>query len=386
MDTELVNQEPGFPWHLGIYDAHCHPTDSMKHIEDIQTMKSRALTIMATRAQDQHLVAEVAAKFGSQSLETQGTSKQIVPAFGWHPWFSHQIYDDSEQESSKFDKHTHYEKVLTGKVENRDLIEGFPEPRPLSDLIARTRQYLEDYPQAMVGEIGIDRSFRIPVNFSPTDQLDEGSELTPGGREGRQLSIHRVQMDHQRAILKAQLNLAGQMSRAVSVHGVAAHGVLFDTLRDTWKGYEKPVMSKQLRKRRASVSQAHAHELDEDLEVPDEATSPKPHPPRICLHSYSGPPEQLNQYLSPEIPATIFFSFSQVINFSTSAAEKAEEVIKNLPQDRILVESDLHCAGERMDGLLEKMVREVCRIREWSLEDGVKILGENWNRFAYGET
>ena len=386
MDGEPAGQEAEFPWQLGIYDAHCHATDSMRQIEDISKMRSKALTIMASRAQDQHLVAEVASSFEAKNVEIQATSKRIVPAFGWHPWFSHQIYDDSEQQVDNIDKYLHYKKVLTGNVENKDLIEGFPEPRPLSDLISQTRQYLEEYPQAIVGEIGIDRSFRIPLNSSPADQLDEDSELTPGGREGRRLSVHRVQMDHQKAILKAQLNLAGQMSRAVSVHGVAAHGVLFDTLRDSWKGYEKPVMSNQLRKRRASVDQAHAHEPDEGLEAPDEAPKPKPYPPRICLHSYSGPPEQLNQYLSPEVPATIFFSFSQVINFSTSAAAKAEEVIKALPQDRILVESDLHCAGERMDGLLEKMVREICRIRKWSLEDGVKILGDNWHNFAYGET
>ena len=385
MDREPASQAE-FPCQLGIYDAHCHPTDSMKQIDNIGNMRSKALSIMATRAQDQHLVAEVASKFEAKSVDDQETSKHIVPAFGWHPWFSHQIYDDSEQQVDSIDKYSHYKKVLTGKVEDEELIEGFPEPRPLSDLISRTRQYLEEYPQAMIGEIGIDRSFRIPVNSSPANQLDEDSGLTPGGREGRLLSVHRVQMDHQKAILKAQLNLAGQMSRAVSVHGVAAHGVLFDTLRDTWKGYEKPVMSNQLRKRRASVSQAHAHEPDDRPEAPGEAPKPKPYPPRICLHSYSGPPEQLNQYLSPEVPATVFFSFSQVINFSTSAAAKAEEVIKALPQDRILVESDLHCAGERMDGLLEKMVREVCRIRQWSLEDGVKILGDNWHNFAYGET
>ena len=392
-----------FPWHLGVYDAHCHPTDSMRRIQDIQNMKAKALTIMATRSQDQRLVSEVNKQFELQDREAVGSSTKVIPAFGWHPWFSHQIYDDSNTSEELMNKELHYKSVLTGTVEDdSSLIKGFPDPRPLSNLVSDTRSYLEQHPQAMVGEIGLDRSFRIPENFSPAEQLEDAdhseTELTPGGREGRRLTAHRVDLNHQRAVLKSQLHLAGEMGRAVSVHGVAAHGVLYDTLRETWKGHEKRVLSKRTRKRRASVEAAHAHEdndeeSDEDCNARSESSNvnqdhshakAKPYPPRICLHSYSGPPQTATQYLSPEVPAEVFFSFSKVINFSTSAAEKAREVIRVLPEDRILVESDLHCAGERMDELLEEMVREVCRLRDWELEDGVRRLGRNWRRFAFG--
>ena len=90
-----------------------------------------------------------------------------------------------------------------------------------------------------MGEIGIDRSFRLPQNDGPSPRGESNAELTPGGREGRPLSSHRVNLKHQVMILRAQLDLAAQLDRAVSVHGVAAHGVLFEALHDTWKGHEK---------------------------------------------------------------------------------------------------------------------------------------------------
>jgi Tat protein secretion system quality control protein TatD with DNase activity len=93
----------------------------------------------------------------------------------------------------------------------------------------------------------------------------------------------------------------------------------------------------------------------------------------------------VHQWLDPSIPATIYFSFSMAVNAaSESAREKLRAVVKEVPEAKILVESDLHVAGEEMDQALAEMYRFVCEVKGWELEAGVKRIADNFEAFIFG--
>ncbi|PWY82951.1 Metallo-dependent hydrolase [Aspergillus heteromorphus CBS 117.55] len=403
MPAESSNPNPNptpkddFPWHLGVFDAHCHPTDTMSSIGEIPQMKATTLTVMSTRGEDQDLVLQTAASLTKDQNATQGLSAApgpVLPCFGWHPWFSYQIIDDvagspaiDEASSPAERKKLHYKKVLTPAPDD-DFILSLPDPKPISQLLSESRARLTECPNSLVGEVGLDRSFRLPKAWTQEEKERRDEQMTPGSREGRQLSPYRVQLEHQKSVLKAQLRLAGDLQRPVSVHSVQAHGAVFDIFKALWSGHERKAVPRRDRCRRYSVTNAHA-ESDAEEEQAQEPGKPEetplPFPPRICMHSYSGPVEPLKQFLNPSHPSDVYFSFSSVINFSGPSSQKVIDVIKALPEDRILIESDLHTAGQQMDDLLEEVARQICEIRGWALHDGVQRLADNWKRFVFGE-
>ena len=89
-----------------------------------------------------------------------------------------------------------------------------PDPILLSDILASMRADLMALPHAMVGEVGLDRSSRIPFGlpFSPPYALRYA--------ERRDMSPFTIPLAHQLPILEAQLDLAVELRRNVSVHSV----------------------------------------------------------------------------------------------------------------------------------------------------------------------
>jgi Tat protein secretion system quality control protein TatD with DNase activity len=145
---------------------------------------------------------------------------------------------------------------------------------------SRLRALLAAHPNALVGEVGVDRAAVIP-----------GSKA-------------RVRFDHQVALLAEQLALAAEFGRPVSCHCVRGYGHLLTMFQDLARGGGGSGL-----------------------------------PPAVMLHSYGGSPEEVARFcLVPALGPRLFFSFSSAINGRTP--EKLAARIRAVPDDRLLVESD----------------------------------------------
>ena len=79
------------------------------------------------------------------------------------------------------------------------------------------RSNLVEHPTAMLGEVGLDRSFRISYQSIPSPPP-------------RRLSSFITPIQHQLAILEAQIGLAVELKRHISMHSVAAQQITIDLL------------------------------------------------------------------------------------------------------------------------------------------------------------
>lgn len=142
------------------------------------------MAIMSTHPRDFSLVTGLA--------EKSSANKPVIPCIGVHPWFLHELDEDTEW--SQYD---------TGTVKP---------VRPPPSWILKIQELLEKHPSIPVGEIGLDG-----FHFDPTTK-----ELTSP-------------MERQILALEWQLDLAIQYQRPVSMHCVRAMGPMMDTLAKVCK-------------------------------------------------------------------------------------------------------------------------------------------------------
>lgn len=92
-----------------------------------------------------------------------------------------------------------------------------------------------------LGEVGLDRIFRIPfVPLYSEGDLHEGNEDendTKDSTRSPRLSPFHVPLEHQLAILEAQIGLAIEFKRNISMHSVKAQQASMDLLKRLVKQY-----------------------------------------------------------------------------------------------------------------------------------------------------
>ncbi|PWN41436.1 Metallo-dependent hydrolase [Ceraceosorus guamensis] len=329
-------------------DAHCHPTDDPSPWRDSQelSLKMRSVKLnkvcaMSTSVHDQHFVAQLA----------RSCPGKVVPAFGYHPWFAHQI---SLCDSTT--KEDHYRslflaqadadagtssRTLEAKNQLEDLLPHLPPPIALSDIIQTLRRNLQEHPTALVGEVGMDRIFRLPMSAH-------------GYTRDPTLSCLSTPLSHQLSILSAQVQVAISLRRSVSLHSVKAGDATLAWVREM------------------------------DRRWPGSGRRTK----HVDLHSCSLSAEMIRTNAHPNI----YISFSLTIN---ARQKSLAHQIRACRADRLLVESDWHSA-HGLSARTWAALRFVADIKqelrqgeergsEAGYEKAAYCLRSNWNRFIRGE-
>ncbi|TIB90876.1 Metallo-dependent hydrolase [Wallemia mellicola] len=187
-----------------LVDTHCHPTDSDNVNLSEHTRKMHAVCAMSTHIEDQDKVREL----------YKGYPDKVIPYYGYHPWWSH-LFTFEENIS----KEEHYESILLdGKKDDikreqlSGLLDTLPTPILFQNLLIDIEERLQDNPRAQVGEVGIDRVFRVK------------------GEDGK-LTILQPSIEHQKRVAVAQVKLAKKYNRLVSMHSVSATQGSLDIIR-----------------------------------------------------------------------------------------------------------------------------------------------------------
>ncbi|KAF9126461.1 hypothetical protein BGW39_006606 [Mortierella sp. 14UC] len=143
---------------------------------------------------------------------------------------------------------SHYKTVLslpTSATESylADLAKRLPTPRALEPALKELRRQLEAHPHAVLGEIGLDRTARVPEpSFVPSSSTPEETITTSGAGEEsttptttsaapqKRITLALTSIQHQLDIVREQLKLAAALDRPVSFHCVQAYGHWHDFL------------------------------------------------------------------------------------------------------------------------------------------------------------
>jgi Tat protein secretion system quality control protein TatD with DNase activity len=186
---------------------------------------------------------------------------------GYHPWFSHLLH--LGEESNPPIKSDHYSSIFLPSSSSKqygeqkklldDILPDLPEPIAVKPLIGKMREHVKEVwkrgGRAMIGEVGIDRSFRVPfpgsrpnqcqceqeadvpkaeatIAVSGQEELAEKNGKTEEIKRSKNLTPFRPSIEHQIGLLQLQMDLALELGINVSLHSVKAQGPTLDYLKE----------------------------------------------------------------------------------------------------------------------------------------------------------
>ncbi|KAJ1922481.1 Cut9-interacting protein scn1 [Tieghemiomyces parasiticus] len=359
--------EAGLYQHL--VDAHCHIHEDLDFSPacwaTLDRLQTRHLAVMGWResnwdhlerllespwngrqdtlaspstARPGHIGGQTALTAPTNDTDALAVHGRILPGFGLHPWATEPTVAQGPQG----------DRILCPP--SSDPITPFVLPVELQAVLdampwlGRLRRLLERYPQAIVGEIGLDR---LAVDLSTQKLYDYPCQTL---------------------VFVRQWDLAIEYGRPVSVHCVKAADPLYKWVRERVQTYRRTL--KQRKQRRAHPDGPAARE-NEDLTDPV--------PVRVMMHSYSGSVDILRQIL--KLPGgygrRFYFSFSATIN---ARSPQTNARMAAVPLDRLLIETDV-CDPAEVDHNMLTIARRMAQVKELPLDQMVKQLRLNSAEF-----
>ncbi|KAJ6483894.1 TatD DNase family Scn1 [Mycena vulgaris] len=337
-----------------VVDTHCHPTEARSISAESMEQLEITVCAMSTHQGDQSLVRDLALEYPAK----------VIPCFGYHPWFTHMISIHPVSSKSQ-----HYWDLFIGRDAQpssesssafAELLPLLPEPITLDEVILDLRRNFEMFSSntALLGEVGLDRGFRVAFDYHASP---------------RRLSPFLIPLDHQLSILEAQIDLAVELGRSVSLHSVKC-----------------PLATVELLNK---LKLKHGEHW-ENIRSTNSPLHPRLHsdagPRRIDIHSCSMNPQVWTSLQKGH--RNVFLSLSTVIN---GRSNNLPALIAACSFDRLLIESDFNDIDMCTERCVE-MLHIVSRAKGWHVEEEwldevaenewgvVRRLEANWNAFRDG--
>lgn len=307
-------------------DAHCHiGTDvDPSRINELVTKYSKDDSLKLILMSSNHIDYKYVDKFGELG--------NVTPSFGVHPWYSH-IFTFEE---TPVDKKQHYESVFQKEVDE-EFLKILPDPINFQTHLNVLQKLIKKYQVCVIGEIGLDKLFRIPTSGFYSNPEFKGKDI--------KLTNYKTSMDHQKKIFIEQLKLGVELNLPISLHNVKSGGVIYEIisrycLTDDYIG-------------------------------------------SICLHSYTGSIETLELFIKSfkKRKCKIFVSLSSYINNNEGKNDFLEKILEVLPNDAVLTETDLTLDNQEPVRYLTDIRDAIARIKQLDIVETDELILGNYKLF-----